>query len=82
LIGTRLALGRNFTEKENRRGSPPAIILSYSVWERKFGGSPDVVGKGIGLDRIEQMVVGVLPSGFAFPDNNFRADLPGSGDDG
>jgi putative ABC transport system permease protein len=81
LIGTRLALGRNFTEKQDRRGSPPAVILSYSIWQRKFGGSPDVVGKAIRLDGTERMVVGVLPSGFAFPDNNFRADLPGSGGD-
>lgn len=34
-----------------------------------------MVGKAIRLDGTERMVVGVLPSGFAFPDNNFRADL-------
>jgi putative ABC transport system permease protein len=75
LIGTRLTPGHNFTEEEDRPGSPPAVILSYSVWQRKFGGSPDVLGKAIRLDGTERMVVGVLPSGFAFPDKNFRADL-------
>lgn len=75
LIGTRLAVGRNFTEEEDRPGGPAAVILGYSVWQRKFGASPDVIGKAIRLDGTERMVVGVLPSGFAFPDNNFKADL-------
>jgi putative ABC transport system permease protein len=75
LIGTRLALGRNITQDEDRAGGPAAVILGYALWQRKFGASPDVIGKAIRLDRTERVVVGVLPSGFAFPDNNFKADL-------
>ncbi len=75
LIGTRMALGRGFTPDEDRPGGPAAVILGYGVWQRKFGGSPEVAGRQIQLDGISRTVVGVLPSGFAFPDNGFRSDL-------
>jgi putative ABC transport system permease protein len=75
LIGARLALGRNFTAEEDRAGGPPAVILGYGLWQRKFGSSPNVIGQVIRLGGTGYKVVGVLPSGFAFPDNNFRNDL-------
>ena len=49
LIGTQLALGRNFTQEEDRPGGRPVVILGYSLWQRKFGASPDVIGKAIRL---------------------------------
>jgi putative ABC transport system permease protein len=75
LLGARMALGRDFTKDEDHAGGPPAVILGYRLWQRKFGGSPDVLGKVLLLGGIERTVVGVLPSGFAFPDNNFRGEL-------
>jgi predicted permease len=75
LIGARMALGRDFTKDEDRAGGPPAVILGYRLWQRKFGGSPGVLGKLVQLGGIGRTVVGVLPSGFAFPDNNFRGEL-------
>lgn len=75
LIGTRMALGRGFAPDEDRPGGPAAVILGYGLWQRKFSGSPQVIGKQIQLDGIGRTIVGVLPSGFAFPDNGFRSDL-------
>jgi putative ABC transport system permease protein len=75
LIGARMALGRDFTREEDRAGGPPVAILGYRLWQRKSGGSPDILGKLVQLDGIGRTVVGVLPSGFAFPDNNFRGEL-------
>lgn len=75
LTGARMALGRDFTQEEDRQGGPMAVILGYKLWQRKFGGSPDIVGKQIQLDGVNREVVGVLPSAFAFPDNNFHDDL-------
>ncbi len=75
LLGVPLALGRTFTPVEDRLGGPPAVILSYGLWRRKFGASSNVVGKTMDLDGKSTTVVGVLPASFIFPDNNFRAEM-------
>ncbi len=75
LIGCTPAVGRNFTVEEDRLGAAPVVILGYGLWQRRFGGSPEVVGKSIQLDGTGRTVVGVLPADFAFPDNNFRHEL-------
>ncbi|HEY1342897.1 MAG TPA: ABC transporter permease [Bryobacteraceae bacterium] len=75
LIGVRPALGRNFTAAEDRLGGPPAVILGHALWQRRFGSSPDIVGKMIELDGRGCTVAGVMGPDFLFPDNNFRGDL-------
>jgi predicted permease len=75
LLGTTLAAGRNFSEQEDRLGAAPTVILGYGLWQRRFGGSPNVIGKVIRLNDFGRTVVGVLPADFAFPDNNFRHEL-------
>jgi len=75
LLGSTPVVGRNFTEQEDRLGVAPTVILGYGLWQRRFGGSPDVIGKVIRLNDVGRTVVGVLPADFAFPDNNFRHDL-------
>ncbi len=75
LLGSAPALGRNFTESEDRLGAAPVVILGNGLWLRRFGGSPDVIGKVIQLDGVGRTIIGVLPAGFAFPDNNFRSEL-------
>jgi putative ABC transport system permease protein len=75
VIGVRLALGRNFTAEEDQLGGPPAMILGYGLWQRRFGAAPDVIGKAVRLNGVSRTIVGVLPSGFAFPDNNFPGEL-------
>ena len=75
MIGLQPALGRNFLSDEDRPGAPPVVILGYGIWQRRFGGSSDVVGKQIELDGIGRTVVGILPAAFAFPDNNFAQEV-------
>jgi predicted permease len=75
MIGVQLALGRNFVSDEDRPGAPPVVILGYHLWQRRFGGSIDVIGRQIVLDGTSRTVVGVLPASFAFPDNNFGQEL-------
>jgi putative ABC transport system permease protein len=75
LIGCIPAIGRNFTEQEDRLGAAPTVILGWGLWQRRFGGSHDVVGKVIQLDGVGRTIIGVLPASFAFPDNNFRHEL-------
>src|SRR3984957_1296952 len=75
LLGSTLAVGRNFTQQEDRLGSAPTVILGYGLWQRHFAGSPDVIGRVIQLDGVGRTIVGVLPAGFSFPDNNYRQEL-------
>lgn len=66
------ALGRAFRperEQDRPSGDHGQFVLSYGVWQRLFGGAPDVVGRTISVEgRFPGQIVGVMPRGFAFPD--------------
>jgi putative ABC transport system permease protein len=64
LLGVDARLGRTFTADEDRAGGTPVALLSYGLWQRRFGGVQDVLGKPINLDAQPYTVVGVLPAGF------------------
>jgi predicted permease len=79
VLGVAPALGRAFTATEDT-GRQPVAILSDALWRRKFGADPAILGKAVSLDRRVYTVVGVMPSGFAFPNrgprlNNLPADV-------
>jgi putative ABC transport system permease protein len=59
--------GRNFFEEEERRGSALVAILSYELWQSKFGGSEAALQQQIVLDGKPHAIVGILPSNFTFP---------------
>jgi putative ABC transport system permease protein len=58
------ALGRNFTSQEDHAGAAPVAIISYGLWQSRFGGSRDVVGRALQLDGVPATIVGVLPAQF------------------
>ena len=60
------ALGRGFTEDEDRPGGPNAVVLSYALWQRRFGGDRGIIGGAIRLGGQLWTVVGVAPQGFTF----------------
>src|SRR5258706_6486419 len=64
LLGVNAVLGRTFLADEDRAGGPPVAVLGYGLWQRRFGGSHDVLGKSITLHSRPYTVVGVLPGGF------------------
>ena len=66
VLRVRPALGRGFTAAEDRPGSAAVAVISHGLWERRFGGSTDVVGKTLSLDDRSLQVVGVMPPDFSF----------------
>jgi putative ABC transport system permease protein len=84
LLGVRPALGRAFFDEEDRAGGDRVVILSHGLWQRRFGGDPNVIGKTLTLRLSAAFgpqralgesftVVGVLPSTFRMP--LFDADV-------
>jgi putative ABC transport system permease protein len=69
MLGVRPLVGRLFLPEEDRAGGPPVVILSETLWRRRYGGDPFVVGKGLTLDGKAYTVVGVLPASFVIPDS-------------
>ena len=64
LLGVSPLLGRDFTRDEERAGSGVAII-AYGLWQRRFGGDPQVLGRTIQLDEEPREIIAVMPQGFA-----------------
>ncbi|HKI05338.1 MAG TPA: ABC transporter permease, partial [Thermoanaerobaculia bacterium] len=64
LLGVNPALGRTFTPEDTEGESPDTVILSHGLWQRRFGGSPDIVGRAIKLNGMDMTVIGVMPPDF------------------
>ncbi len=68
--------GRAFTEEEDRPGAEPVAVLSHSLWARRFGADPSVVGKTTHLNGVATRIVGVMPASFVYPQASTRLWLP------
>jgi putative ABC transport system permease protein len=76
LLGVRAFMGRDFLPEEDKPGGPRVVILSYGLWQRRYGGDANLVGKQISLNHESYTVVGITPAGFYFPP--FWRDTGGS----
>ena len=65
-LGVRPALGRWFSQADDRPGTPETVILTYGYWLRRFGGERTVIGRPITIDGRLREVIGVMPQGFRF----------------
>ena len=77
VLGREPLLGRTFTAHEDTPGNNNVVILSYALWQRRFGGNPNVVGQSITLDNTPATVAGIMPADFSFPDPAERANSSG-----
>jgi predicted permease len=73
ILGVKPVAGRVFTEQEDQLGAAPVVLISEGFWKRKFGSSPDVVGKSITLNGTLHTIVGVIPASFHYENNNFQS---------
>lgn len=67
LLGVQPLFGRTFTEQETAAGGGRVVILGHGLWQRLFGSDRSVLGRSIMLDGTPRTVVGVMPTGFRFP---------------
>jgi putative ABC transport system permease protein len=72
VYGAPVALGRTFTQQEDLPHGGGVVVLSYGLWQRRFGGDPAIVGKSISLGNEPYTVVGVVGEGFV---GDVQADL-------
>jgi predicted permease len=75
LLGVNAAIGRTFTESEDRPDGS-AVMLTWNLFERRFAGDPSIVGRQIHLDGKPCTVVGVLPKWFTYPDAKVQLWVP------
>jgi putative ABC transport system permease protein len=66
-LGVQPALGRLFVSEECKPGADHVAVISYRLWQRRYGADPSLIGRTITLDREQYAVVGVMPDNFQFP---------------
>ena len=65
-LGVTPILGRDFRTGEDSLAAPETVLLSYGMWQSRFGGNRNVLGQTVTLDGLPHIVIGVLPRGFHF----------------
>ena len=68
-LGVAPVVGRAIEESD---GAAPVVVLSYSLWQRQYGGDPGIIGRTVQLSGAGYTVVGVMPLGFQFPARTFQ----------
>jgi putative ABC transport system permease protein len=67
ILRTAPILGRTIAPSDDVPGAPAVCVLSYGLWQRRFGGKVDALGKKINLEGVPVEIIGVMPEGFRFP---------------
>jgi putative ABC transport system permease protein len=66
-LGMSPLYGRQFLPEEQKQGNNHSVMLSYALWQRRFGSDQNIIGKPIMMNGFSYLVVGVMPKGFEFP---------------
>ena len=85
-LGVSPLIGTGFGDSDGETGRTMAVILSHRLWQREFGGAPDIVGKRVLLEAVPFTIVGVMPPDFRYPSHTtqywvplrFNPDNPGA----
>ena len=77
VLGTEAQLGRTFAQGEDAPGRSGAVVLSHGLWQRRFGGLENILGRTISLDQAPFEVVGVMPPGFDTPSDSVQLWVAG-----
>ena len=66
VLGTNAALGRTFVAEDDGEGQPRIAVISYGLWQRRFGGDSNIIGRRITLNEQPTTIVGVMPADFGW----------------
>jgi putative ABC transport system permease protein len=80
-LGAKPAIGRTFLPGEDEPGRDQVVVLKHSLWERRFGSDPNIVGRTLTLNSKPFTVIGVMPADFNFPFNGGEVWSPLAFDD-
>ncbi|HEV8394632.1 MAG TPA: ABC transporter permease [Vicinamibacterales bacterium] len=75
-LGVKPLIGRPFRADENEGGRDQVMLLSYGLWQRRYGGDRDIVGQTITANGKPYTVVGVMPPAFEFPQKRYELWVP------
>ncbi|MGA2739816.1 MAG: ABC transporter permease [Bryobacteraceae bacterium] len=75
-LGVTPAVGRTFRDEEDRPGAARVAVISFALWQHRFGGAPDIVHRQIRLDSELYNIVGVMPQSFGYPYRTVAAWVP------
>jgi putative ABC transport system permease protein len=76
VLGVTPSLGRPLIPADNEPDAEPVVLLSHGLWQSRFGADPEVVGRTVVMNGTSREIVGVMPRGFAFPDDEARFWVP------
>ncbi|HEU4618322.1 MAG TPA: ABC transporter permease [Gammaproteobacteria bacterium] len=78
VLGLEPILGRTFSADDEGPDAVPVAVVSETLWVRRFGADPGLVGKDIVLDGVKHTVIGIVPPDFRFPDKDTEVWVPAS----
>jgi putative ABC transport system permease protein len=67
LLGVQPILGRTLLDEDDVPGAQPVALIGHGMWQRRFQGAPDVVGRSFRANGVETLIIGVMPDRFGFP---------------
>ncbi len=76
VLGVRARHGQVFTAEQDVPNGDPVVVLSHEIWQRTFGGDPDVVGRRVQVQGVAATVTGIMPPGFDLHDSKTQLWLP------
>jgi putative ABC transport system permease protein len=75
-LGVQPVIGRAFLPEEDKAGNNLVVILSYDLWQTRFGSDPQIIGRQATFNARQRTIVGVMPPGFHFLDSQVKAWMP------
>ena len=72
---TSALLGRTFTPADTAGGTSDVIVISHGLWQRRFGGAADIIGRSIQVNGLTRTIIGVMPASFRLP-NDYASTRP------
>jgi predicted permease len=67
VLGVAPMLGRDFTADDERPGAASVVVLSWDIWQQRYGGDPAIIGRGVRVNSAPATVIGVMPPRFSYP---------------